>query len=174
MTDISQRLKDLILDVPDFPKPGIIFKDLTPIFLNPEAQRAMIDAFAERYRPQSIDAIVAIESRGFLIGAPLAMALNTRLVLVRKPGKLPRATVKRSYDLEYGQDTLEMHTDAITRGQRVIVVDDLLATGGTAAATIEMAKETGAEVLEAAFMVELDFLGGRSKLTVDSHALVHY
>ena len=172
--DVTDRLKSLIRDVPDFPKPGIVFKDLTPVFLDPSAHRAMIGAFAERYRSKEVDAVVAIESRGFLIGAPLALELGVGLALVRKPGKLPRATHKRSYALEYGQDTLEMHTDALSAGHRVVVVDDLLATGGTANATIELVQEVGANVLEAAFLVELGFLNGREKLSTDTHALVQY
>ncbi|MEL7368634.1 MAG: adenine phosphoribosyltransferase [Myxococcota bacterium] len=174
MNAVADRIKGLIKDVPDFPKPGIIFKDLTPVFQDPAVHRAMVKAFAERYRAQGIEAIVAIESRGFLIGAPLALELDISLAIVRKPGKLPRETLKRSYDLEYGQDTLEMHADALTSGQKVVVVDDLLATGGTANAAVELAAEVGANVVETAFMVELTFLKGREKLSVPSFALVEY
>ena len=171
---MADQLKRLIRDVPDFPKEGIIFKDLTPVFLNPEASRAMTSALAMRYRSLKVDAVVAIESRGFLVGAPMAAELGIPLALVRKPGKLPRETIQRSYELEYGQDTLEMHTDAVESGQRVVVVDDLLATGGTAQATIELVKEAGADIVEAAFLVELAFLNGRERLAADVHALVHY
>lgn len=174
MDGIADRLKRLIKDVPDFPKEGVIFKDLTPIFLDPDANRAVTTAFSRRYETLDIDAIVAIESRGFLLGAPIAVQLGVPLALVRKPGKLPRPTVTRSYALEYGQDTLEMHVDAVRPGQRVVVVDDLLATGGTANATVELVKEVGAEVIEAAFLVELGFLKGRGQLSVDVHALVQY
>ena len=171
---IADRLKGLIKDVPDFPKEGIVFKDLTPIFLDPAASRDMTAALSSRYRALAIDAIVAIESRGFLIGAPMAAEMGIPLALVRKPGKLPRETIRRSYALEYGEDTLEMHIDAVASGQRVVVVDDLLATGGTAGATVELVRQVGAEVIEAAFLVELGFLNGRTKLNVDVHALVQY
>jgi adenine phosphoribosyltransferase len=168
MSAIADRMKQLILDVPDFPKPGIVFKDLTPVFLDPAASKALIDHLADRYRGQQIEAIAAIESRGFLIGAPLALALGVGLVLVRKPGKLPRPTLRRSYALEYGNDTLEMHKDAVRPGGRVVVIDDLLATGGTAGAVVGLLQEARAEVVEATFLVELGFLGGRAKLAPTS------
>ncbi len=174
VADVREQLKQLIKDVPDFPKEGIVFKDLTPVFLDPVATQAMTRVFADRFHALQVDAIAAIESRGFLIGAPVAAALGVPLALVRKPGKLPRRTIRRSYALEYGEDTLEMHTDAVASGQRVVIVDDLLATGGTANATVELIREAGAEVVEAAFMVELSFLNGRGRLAADVHALVQY
>ncbi len=174
MKEVSDRLRGLIKDVPDFPKPGIVFKDVTPIFLDPSAHRAMIVALAERYQAMNVDAIVAIESRGFLVGAPLALELGVGLALVRKPGKLPRETHRRTYELEYGTDTLEIHTDALGSGHRAVVVDDLLATGGTAGATIELVQQIGAEVVEASFMVELSFLNGRRKLPADIFSIVTY
>lgn len=161
---ITTELERLVMNVPDFPKPGIMFKDLTPIFLNPQAFRGLIDHLAERYRGQALDAVVAIESRGFVIGAPLAMALGVGLVLVRKPGKLPRATHRRSYALEYGTDTLEMHQDAVRPGARVLILDDVLATGGTARAVADLLADAQANLVEAAFVAELGFLSGRQKL----------
>jgi adenine phosphoribosyltransferase len=173
--EISVRIRDLIRDVPDFPKPGIMFKDLTPVFRHGPTFRAMIHAFADRYRDRGVDAIVGIESRGFVIAAPLAHELEKGLVIVRKPGKLPWRKRSRSYDLEYGSDTLEMHEDAVAHGTRVVVVDDLLATGGTMAATCELLREAGAEVIEAAFVVELSFLRGRERLRETTpFALVTY
>lgn len=172
--NVADRLKALIRDVPDFPKAGIVFKDLTPVFLDPSAYRAMIGAFAERYQGQGIDALAAIESRGFLVGAPIAAELGIPMALVRKRGKLPRATVERTYELEYGQDSLEIHEDALGSGHRVVVIDDLLATGGTASAAVDLVRSLGADVVEAAFLVELTFLEGRRNLLVDTHALVQY
>jgi adenine phosphoribosyltransferase len=171
---VAPRLRALIRDVPDFPKPGILFKDLTPVFADGGAQRALCQALADRYRGRGVDAFVGIEARGFVVGAPLAVELGAGLVLVRKPGKLPARTVSRAYALEYGQGTLEMHHDAVRPGMRVVVVDDLLATGGTAAAAVAMLREAGAEVLEAAFVVELAFLDGRRRLDADAFALVTY
>ncbi|MCK6548608.1 adenine phosphoribosyltransferase [Myxococcota bacterium] len=173
--DIADRVRGLIRDVPDFPKPGIVFKDLTTVFRDGDAMRGMIHAFAERYRAMNVEAIVGIESRGFVIAAPLAVELGKGLVIVRKPGKLPWKKRSRSYDLEYGTDTLEMHEDAVAHGTRVVVVDDLLATGGTMAATCELLREAGAEVVEACFAVELSFLRGRARLQdIGCHALVTY
>lgn len=171
---MENLLKAKIRDIPDFPKPGIIFKDITPILMDHGTFKRVIDAFAERYSTMSIDAIVGIESRGFLFGAPLAYQLGTSHVLVRKKGKLPYKTVETSYDLEYGSATIEMHIDSIKKGDRVVVVDDLLATGGTAAATCDLVRQQGGEVVECAFVVELAFLNGREKLTNDVCALVSY
>jgi len=156
-------LRALIRDVPDFPKPGILFKDITPMLLHPPAFQAITERFAERYRDQNITMIAAPESRGFIFGAPLAVALGVGLVLVRKPGKLPHDKVGIDYDLEYGQDRLEIHADALGPDDRVILVDDLLATGGTAAATATLIRDQGASLVEAAFVIELAFLKGRER-----------
>jgi len=161
---VSQQIRALIRDVPNFPKQGIVFKDLTPVFLHGPTQRAMCNAFADRYRNRSVDAFVAIESRGFIVGAPMAVELGAGMVLLRKPGKLPRETYRQEYSLEYGTDVLEMHQDALKPGARVVVVDDLLATGGTAKAACDLLQKAGAEIIEAAFIVELSFLGGRGLL----------
>lgn len=160
----ANELARLVMDVPDFPKPGIMFKDLTPIFLNPKAFQGLIEVFANRYRDQGLDAVVAIESRGFVVGAPLAAALGVGLVLVRKPGKLPRPTHRRTYALEYGTDTLEMHQDAVRPGARVLIIDDVLATGGTAQAVAGLLGDVQAHIVEAAFVAELGFLRGRNRL----------
>ncbi len=157
-------IRSLIRDVPDFPKPGIVFKDITPIFQSPEGLRAAVDCFVQRWSDLEVDLIVGIESRGFLLGAPVAHQLGLGCGVVRKKGKLPGATIERSYDLEYGSATLEAHTDLVKAGQRVVVLDDLLATGGTALAAAELCVELGAEIVEAGFMIELGFLPGRSKL----------
>lgn len=159
-----EELKKIIRDVPDFPKPGIVFKDITPILQNGEVFKKVVDHLVERYRNREIDRIVGIESRGFIFGAPLAYALNKGLVLVRKNGKLPWKTVRWDYELEYGTDTIEMHSDSIQPGEKVLIVDDLLATGGTALATSQLVEKMGGKVAECAFVVELEFLNGRKKL----------
>jgi adenine phosphoribosyltransferase len=168
-------LRARVRDVPDFPKPGILFRDLTPLMGDGAAMRETIDLLSEavvRHRPELI---VAIESRGFIFGAPVAASLGIGFVPVRKPGKLPHKTRQRSYDLEYGTDALEMHADAVVQGARVVVVDDLLATGGTAAATIELVREIGGKVIGAAFVVELELLRGRKRLgDVAVDALLKY
>jgi len=157
-------VKDAIRDIPDFPKPGIVFKDITPMLHSPAVFEASMRDFVERYLEMSIDVVAGIESRGFIFGAPLALALRKPFVPVRKPGKLPYDTERIEYELEYGTDALEIHTDAVEPGQRVLVVDDLLATGGTVGATIALFERLGARVVEAAFVVELGFLEGREKL----------
>lgn len=157
-------LKNLVRDVPDFPKPGIIFKDITPLLQDPTAFRQIIDQFVARYRERSIDVIVGVESRGFLFASVLAYILQKNLAIVRKKGKLPYLTVSYTYSLEYGQDTIELHEDAIAKGARVLVVDDLLATGGTAAAAAHLVEKMGGKVEELAFVIELEFLKGREKL----------
>ena len=168
-------LDKAIGDVPDFPKPGIIFKDITPVLRDPEIFSKVIDALNNHYGKIDFDHIVAIESRGFIFGAALALKMNKSMVLVRKPGKLPRKTLKESYQLEYGEDTLEIHVDDLEKGDRVIIMDDLLATGGTAAAVSNMVKKLGAEVVEQAFIIELNFLKGRQKLEPDQiYSLVKY
>ncbi len=153
-----------IRDVKDFPKPGIVFKDITPLLQHPEAFQNAIEAFESRYRDLKLDVVAGIESRGFIFGAPLAMRLGASFVPVRKKGKLPYKTVETSYDLEYGSATIEMHTDAIRPGQRVLVVDDLLATGGTAGAACQLIEGQGGTIVECAFVVELEFLGGRDRI----------
>ncbi|MFH5805748.1 adenine phosphoribosyltransferase [Alienimonas sp. DA493] len=157
-------LSDHIRDVPDFPKPGIVFKDISPLLASREATREAVRAMAEPYRANPPEAILAVEARGFLFAVPLAMELGCGVVLVRKPGKLPAATTAVEYALEYGNDMLEMHADALTKGQKVLIVDDVLATGGTVAACADLARQTGAEVIAAAFLIELTFLNGRDKL----------
>jgi len=172
---MEKLLKTHIRDVPDFPKPGIMFKDITPLLQKPEVFSAIIDALAKRYEGEKVDTIVGIESRGFLFGTPLAHKLGASFVPVRKKGKLPYETVDVSYDLEYGSATIEMHTDAIGKGHRTIVVDDLLATGGTAAAACTLIEGQGGEVVECAFVVELSFLNGREKMGDRKiHSLVAY
>ena len=158
--DVLERLRD----IPDFPKPGILFKDIMPVLSDGALFSRVIDHFVERYSDRGITQIVAIESRGFLFGSALAHRLQIGLVPVRKPGKLPYETASVEYALEYGTDVLEIHTDALTEGDRVVVIDDLLATGGTAAATVSLVSQLGAEILETAFLVELAFLPGREKL----------
>ncbi|RMH02258.1 MAG: adenine phosphoribosyltransferase [Planctomycetota bacterium] len=158
------RYQDYLRDVPDFPKPGIVFKDITPLLAAPEAFAAACDELAAAARGLAPTRIGAIESRGFLFGAPLAERLALPLFPLRKPGKLPAATLAESYDLEYGSATLEVHTDAAGPGDRVLLVDDLLATGGTVAAAASLVRRLGAEVAGAAFLIELAFLGGRRRL----------
>ena len=157
------EIRALIRNVPDFPKPGIVFRDITPVLADARAFTRVIDAMRERYSGRT-DMIVGIESRGFIIGAPLAYALGVGLGVVRKPGKLPWQKISTSYALEYGTDTLEMHSDAIARHSRIVLVDDLLATGGTASAALGLVQQAGGNVVEAAFLVELRFLNGRRRL----------
>lgn len=167
--------KEKIRVIPDFPKPGIRFKDITTLLQDGAAYRAMIDRLAEIYRDRDIDLIVGPEARGFVIAAPLAYALGVGFVPVRKPNKLPHETIQVTYDLEYGQDSLVMHKDAILPGQKVLIADDLLATGGTIAATLEVTKQLGAEVVGAAFLIELTYLNGREKIgDIDITTLVKY
>lgn len=164
MHDIESRLMATIRDVPDFPKPGILFKDITPVLADPKLFRATIDWFAELYAGEKIDVVVGMESRGFLFGAPLAMELSAAFAPARKPGKLPYDRVSVEYTLEYGTATLEMHSDAVKPGDKVLIVDDLLATGGTARATCDLVERLGGQVVAACFVVELGFLSGRQVL----------
>jgi adenine phosphoribosyltransferase len=164
MSDDIARIRQAIRDIPDFPKPGIIFKDITPLLANGPLFAKTIDLFAERYQNQKVDTVLGIESRGFIIGAALAYKLGAGFSVVRKPGKLPYETHSASYQLEYGVDTLEIHIDAISRDARVVIADDLIATGGTAAATAELVTKLGGTVVECAFVIELSFLKGREKL----------
>ncbi len=164
MTETTMNLADYIRDIPDFPKPGIVFKDITPLLGCIEAFQAAIDAMADEYRDKKIDVITAAEARGFLFATPLALQLGVGVVPIRKPGKLPYKKRSYSYELEYGTDTLEMHIDGITAGQNVLIVDDLLATGGTVEACCKMIEECDANIAGCAFLIELKFLGGASRL----------
>jgi adenine phosphoribosyltransferase len=157
-------LREYIRDIPDFPKPGISFKDITPLLSHPEAFRATIDRLEDHFAGRGINLIAAAEARGFIFGAPLAMQLGIGFIPIRKPGKLPYATIALEYQLEYGTDKLEIHTDAFSRGGRVLLIDDVLATGGTMRACRDLVQSTGAEVVASAFVIELSFLGGRAKL----------
>jgi len=161
---LRRRLHALIRDVPDFPKPGIVFKDITPLLADREGFAAATDLLTSHHAEGAIDVVVGIESRGFIFGAALARQLRCAFVPVRKPGKLPRPSHRAEYTLEYGSDAVEMHADALTAGQRVLVCDDLLATGGTAAASGELVRRGGAELMGYAFVIELGFLGGRERL----------
>jgi adenine phosphoribosyltransferase len=160
----SDELKRLIREVPDFPKPGILFYDITTLLKDKVGFATLIDALSEYYLNKKVDLVLGIEARGFIFGPALAYRLNAGFVPVRKPGKLPAKTARAEYDLEYGSNALEIHQDAVQKGQRVIIVDDLLATGGTAQATAKLAADLGAEIAGLAFVVELDFLKGREKL----------
>jgi adenine phosphoribosyltransferase len=171
----SIDLRQHVRDVPDFPKPGILFRDVTPLLGHKDALPAAIAALAAPFQNQGIQQVLGIESRGFVLGAPVAIALGAGFTMVRKKGKLPYETRSVTYDLEYGTDTVEMHTDAVTPGQRVIVVDDLIATGGTASAAVKLAQDAGAVVVACAFLIELCFLEGRQKLGVDRvHVVMEY
>jgi adenine phosphoribosyltransferase len=168
-------VRERVRAVPDFPKPGILFRDVTPLLADPKAFHMVIDALVEQFIGQAVDAVLAIDARGFIFGAPLASRLNASFVPARKPGKLPAETVRVAYALEYGQGSLEMHKDALSTGDRVVVLDDLLATGGTAAAAGELVMSRGAEVLAYAFVIELDGLDGRAKLEpVPVVSLLHF
>lgn len=170
-----ERLKRLIREVPDFPKKGILFYDITTLLKDAEAVRQVIDGFAEIFRDQKIDLVCGVEARGFIFAPAVAYAIGAGFIPVRKPKKLPAQTEKITYSLEYGTDTLEIHRDAIQPGQRVLLLDDLLATGGTAAAVCRLIRTLGGELVGAAFVVELDFLKGREKLRgIEITALLHY
>jgi adenine phosphoribosyltransferase len=175
MSANCDHLKKLIREVPDFPKKGILFYDITTLLKDKVGFATLIDALSEHYLNEKIDTVLAIEARGFIFGPALAYRLNAGFVPIRKPGKLPAETVRLTYDLEYGQDTLEIHKDAIQPGQRVIIVDDLLATGGTANACAKLAKSLGADIAGMGFVVELDFLNGRDKFNgTEVFSLLHY
>ncbi len=161
----AMNLESFIRAIPDFPKPGILFRDITPLLASPQAFQASIDALAARLEGQPIDAIAAAEARGFIFAAPLALKLQAGLVPIRKPGKLPSETLSYSYDLEYGSDTLEIHADAVAPGANVLIVDDLLATGGTVAACCELIQKAGGQVAACAFLIELAALKGRDKIS---------
>ena len=173
MSPVDLRTK--IRDIPDFPKPGIVFKDIMPLLADAEALQTAVDDLAEWARPLEIDYVVGAEARGFILGSALAYTLGCGFISARKPGKLPYLTVGAKYALEYGFDALEMHVDAVPKGARVLVHDDLLATGGTAKAKIDLVEQLGAEVVGLAFVVELSFLGGRDKLyPYRVHSLIQY
>jgi adenine phosphoribosyltransferase len=168
------QIKDHIRQIPDFPKPGILFYDISTLLAHAQAWNATVQLLAEAIRPHHPDLLVGIESRGFLVAAPLALKLDCGFVMVRKKGKLPGATIPFSYNLEYGTDTVEVQADAVSRGQRVVVLDDLLATGGTMEAAIALLQKVGADVRAAACIIELAFLNGRSRLNVPFISVVSY
>ncbi len=159
-----EELKKIIRDIPDFPKKGIIFKDITTLLKDPYSFQRTVDLLGHRYIGKGIGTIIGVEARGFIVGAALAYKLGAGVILVRKPGKLPHKTISASYELEYGTDSLEIHQDAIGKGERVLIADDLLATGGTVSAVIELVEELGGKIIECAFLTELEFLKGREKL----------
>ena len=172
---MAADLQSKIRDIPDFPKPGIVFNDIMPLLADPESFRATVEALAEFAEPRRPDIILGAEARGFILGGALAYHLGAGFVAARKPGKLPWETVSAQYELEYGMDSLELHADAIGRGARVLVHDDLLATGGTARAKTSLVEQLGGEVVGVAFVIELAFLNGREKLTgYDVHSLIQY
>jgi adenine phosphoribosyltransferase len=167
-------LRARIREIPDFPKPGILFRDITPLLADGAALREAVGQLAEPFRGK-IDVVLGVESRGFILGAPVAVHLGIGLAIVRKPGKLPAAKVAASYELEYGTDSLEIHEDAVGHGHRVLIVDDLLATGGTAAATVDLVRRLGGQPVACAFLIELAALGGRARLApVPVHAVIAY
>lgn len=171
--DLTQLITDRIRDVPDYPKPGVGFKDITPLLADHAAFAAVVDAIVAHYGRGTIDKVAGVEARGFILAAPVAYHFGAGFVPVRKKGKLPSATYAQSYDLEYGAETIEVHQDAFEPGERVLIVDDVLATGGTARATAELVRRTGAEVTGLSVLMELGFLDGRAKLSdLDLHALV--
>ncbi|MBG39399.1 MAG: adenine phosphoribosyltransferase [Cryomorphaceae bacterium] len=170
---LDDKLKNIIRDVPDFPKPGILFKDISTIMLDPKLSQEVITYLAGYYKDQNIDAIAGIESRGFLFGYPLAIALKVPFILIRKKGKLPYKKVSYAYDLEYGSAEIEMHEDAVIGGQKVLIHDDLLATGGSAAAAAELVKRCGGSIVGFNFLVNLSFLRGDEKLKIYSNNIVN-
>lgn len=169
------HLKSLIREVPDFPKPGILFYDITTLLKDPGGLRAVIDGLSGKYLNEKIDTVIGIEARGFIFAPAVAYALNAGFVPVRKPGKLPAATERIEYKLEYGTDSLEIHLDAVRPGQKILIVDDVLATGGTAQAVVDLVRNLGGVVVGLGFVLELDFLNGRERLPgCDVQALLHY
>lgn len=172
---MSQELKRLIRDVPDFPKPGVLFRDITPLLADPSGLALSIELLANPFRGKHIDVVIGAESRGFIFGTAVACCLSAGFGLVRKPGKLPHKFVSMSYDLEYGQDQLQMHADTIVRGQRVLIVDDVLATGGTMKACVDIVNHLGGELAGVAVLIELSALGGRKKLGgLNVHSVLQY
>src|SRR5690242_18304975 len=174
MHDSIRRLHRLIRDIRDFPKPGILFRDITPLLADPPGLALAVELLANPFRGKNIDLVVGAESRGFIFGTAVACCLSAGFVIVRKPGKLPFQRISMSYDLEYGKDTLEMHADAIVKGQRVLVVDDLLATGGTMKACCDLVKKLGGELAGLAVLIELAGLGGREKVGAPVHSVLQF
>lgn len=168
------NLKDHIRSIPDFPKPGILFYDISTLLQHAEAWKATVDRLAEEIYPYKPDRLIGVESRGFLVAAPLAVRLGIGFTMVRKQNKLPGETISFTYELEYGSDTIEIQSDALQEGQKVVLMDDLLATGGTAAAAVELLRSVGGDVVASAFIIELNFLNGRNKLDVPVHSLIVY
>jgi adenine phosphoribosyltransferase len=172
---ISEKIKNIIRDVPDFPQKGIIFKDITPFLANPEIFQKTINFICNKYKNKGITKVMGIEARGFILAAPIALALKAGFVPVRKKGKLPYKTVSATYELEYGQDTLQIHEDSIKKGEKVLIIDDVLATGGTARAVSSLVEKLGGKVESICMLIELEFLKGREKLTdYDLFSLVKY
>lgn len=172
-----ELIKSSIKSIPNHPKEGIIFRDITSLLEVPEAFKATIDLIVEKYKDQGLTKVIGTESRGFIFGAPVALALGLPFIPVRKPGKLPREVISQSYQLEYGQDTLELHTDAISQGDNVLIIDDLLATGGTVEATVKLVQRLGGDVKHAAFVINLPELGGEKRLRdlgIDCYTLVNF
>lgn len=171
MPQVAEEVKAMIRDVKDFPKEGIIFKDITTALKDSETLKKMVDFLYENFKDEKIDYVIGLESRGFIFGVPVAYMLNSGFVPIRKPNKLPAKTIKESYELEYGIDTIEMHEDALKPGDRVLIVDDLLATGGTASAACNLVTKAGADIVGCAFVIELNFLSGRNKLPKNTKVL---
>lgn len=173
---VVEQVRDKIRNIPDFPKKGILFRDITTALKDNVALKQMVDYLADQFKEEKIDYVVGLESRGFIFGVPLAYLFDAGFVPIRKPNKLPAATLSETYALEYGTDTMEIHVDALKEGDRVLIVDDLLATGGTAAAACNLVKKIGAEIVGCAFVIELDDLGGRKKLPKECKivSMVHY
>lgn len=175
MSNLEQRVKDTIRNIPDFPKKGIQYKDITPVLADHELMSAITNHFVEKFAEENIDVVVGAESRGFIFAAPLAMALKAKFVPVRKAGKLPYKTLAQSYELEYGSATLEIHEDAIQKGERVLLIDDLLATGGTLAATCQLVEKIGGNVVSCGVLIRLSFLEGEKALGgIPCEAIVHF
>jgi adenine phosphoribosyltransferase len=175
MQNTIEQLRRLIRDIPDFPKKGILFRDITPLLADPAGLALAIELLANPFRGKSVDLVVGAESRGFIFGTAVACCLSAGFSLVRKPGKLPHQKISMTYDLEYGKDTLEMHADAVVRGQKVLIVDDLLATGGTMRACVDLVEQLGGDVVGVAVLIELQGLGGREKVNKSPvHAVIQY
>lgn len=175
MYDPITQVRKLIRDIPDFPQPGVLFRDITPLLADPAGLALAVELLANPFRGKKVDLVIGAESRGFIFGTAVAQALSAGFGLIRKPGKLPFRKVSRSYELEYGKGTLEIHEDQIRAGQRVVIVDDVLATGGTMRASVDLVKHLGGAVVGVAVLIELDALGGRRRLgDVDVHSVVRY
>ncbi|MFC1900494.1 adenine phosphoribosyltransferase [Chloroflexota bacterium] len=170
----ENQLKEYIADIPDYPQEGVIFRDITPLLLHPEMLKYAIDLMTQVHHDRDIELVVALEARGFLFGPPIAIALGAGFVPIRKAGKLPRETLRAQFELEYGLEEIEMHLDSILKGQKILLVDDVLATGGTAKAAIEMIRSLGGIVTGAQFLVEIDFLNGKELLDVPVYSIIHY